>query len=171
MVTIKLSGANHSRPINSAGFTLIEALVVVAISAILASIAVPSFQSFILGQRVKAATSDLYSALIMARSEAMKRNTTATVTQATGGWVNGWTVASGGATQITQGAEAKVTIAEINGGLTSVTYSWTGRPNTASSDAEFVVSAPGIAARCITLTLSGLPRMATDTDGDATNGC
>lgn len=147
----------------------------VTIAAILASIAVPSFKSFILGQRVKASTSDLYGALIMARSEAMKRNATATISQATGAgdWENGWTVAAGGTTVLTQDAEARVTIKEFGSGssLTSLSYSWTGRPAATSANAAFVISAPQITARCITLTLSGLPRMTTDTDGNAANGC
>ena len=40
------------------GFTLIELMVVVALAAILAALAAPSFKSFVSGQRVKAAASD-----------------------------------------------------------------------------------------------------------------
>lgn len=166
MTTLKLTGLKPS-----AGFTLIEALVTVAIMGILTSIAVPSFNSFILGQRVKTAQSDLYSALVMARSEAMKRNATVTINQATGGWANGWSIAAGGAAILTEGIEKSVAIVELGSGLTSIGYSWTGRPTTASANATFVISASGVSARCITLTLSGLPRMLTDADGNAANGC
>lgn len=154
-----------------AGFTLIEAMIVLTIAGILAAIAVPSFRSFVLGQRVKTTTSDVYAALIMARSEAMKRNATVSMNQATGGWNNGWTVdLTGGGVILQQAAPKDVTVTEA-AGLTTIGYSWTGRPVTASSAASFTVAATGIPARCISLSLSGMPRMATDTDGNAANGC
>ena len=56
------------------GFTLIELLVVVTIAAIFAALAAPAFGSFIAGQRVKTASYDVWSILTLARSEALKRN-------------------------------------------------------------------------------------------------
>jgi type IV fimbrial biogenesis protein FimT len=56
------------------GFTLIELMVVVAITAILLAAAAPSFTSFFDKQRVKNAASQLYGDLQFARSEAVQRN-------------------------------------------------------------------------------------------------
>lgn len=56
------------------GFTLIELLVTLALVAIVATVAVPSFSNYIANQRVKAASQELFVSLNYARSEAIKRN-------------------------------------------------------------------------------------------------
>lgn len=58
------------------GFTLIEAMVTVSVMGILLSIAIPSFQSFILNNRLSALTNELATDLYYIRSEALKRRTT-----------------------------------------------------------------------------------------------
>ncbi len=57
-----------------AGFTLIEVLVVVALIAIVLAVAVPSFKSMILTQRLKSVHSQLVTDLQFARAEAAARN-------------------------------------------------------------------------------------------------
>ncbi len=78
------------------GFTLIELMVAVVVLAVLASIAAPSYRSFITSTGVKSATDDVWSALMMARSEAVKRNSPVIVTPNGGpkgaNWQYGWTV-------------------------------------------------------------------------------
>jgi len=77
------------------GFTLIEMMVVIALAAIVLGMGVPSFKDFIVGQRVKSAAYAFSTAAMSARSEAIKRNTSVVLTQATGGWQNGWSVTVG----------------------------------------------------------------------------
>lgn len=80
----------------SAGFTLIEVMVVVAIVAILATLAAPSFSEMLRRNRLSTAVSALQVSLSLARSEAVKRGADARVTVAAnttaGVWTNGWTV-------------------------------------------------------------------------------
>ena len=82
------------------GFSLTETVVVMAIAAILAGIAVPSFAALMRETRLTAVTNDLLSTLYFARSEALKRSRRVTVcTSATHtdcaeniGWQHGWIV-------------------------------------------------------------------------------
>ena len=72
------------------GFNLLELMVTIAIVGIVAAIAYPSMQEVLAAQRVRAASSALHEALIMARAEALKRNTT--VNFVTTGLAKGWSV-------------------------------------------------------------------------------
>lgn len=68
---------NHTKTTSkkkSAGFTLIELIVTISVAAILMSIAVPSFTNMIDSNRLSTGTNELVSALILARSEALKRS-------------------------------------------------------------------------------------------------
>src|SRR5258708_13935928 len=86
----------------SLGFTLIELVVTLTVLAILATVALPSYQNFVLTQRVRGASYDLMTSLVFARSEAIKRNASVSMTQAAGGWAQGWTVSAGALTLRTQ---------------------------------------------------------------------
>lgn len=58
----------------TAGFTVIELMLTVLIVAIIATLSAPSFREFVANQRVKTAAFDVMSMLTVARSEAIKRN-------------------------------------------------------------------------------------------------
>src|SRR5512135_410213 len=79
-------------PRKQRGFTLTELMVTIVIVGILTSVAVPSFRSFIVSQRIKSTSFDLIAALNMTRSEAIKRNIIVIVTPTGGSWLNGWTI-------------------------------------------------------------------------------
>jgi type IV fimbrial biogenesis protein FimT len=57
------------------GFTLIELMVVVALVAILVSLAAPSFQDFLIRNRSAAMANDFVGSVLRARNEAVSRNT------------------------------------------------------------------------------------------------
>lgn len=61
------------------GFTLIELMVTLTIAAILLSLAVPSLAAFVQSARLRGSSNELASALMFARSEAIKRGHAVTV--------------------------------------------------------------------------------------------
>lgn len=83
-----------------AGVTLVELMIVVAIAAIMATIAAPSFSGFIQNTRMTSAMTQLTGDLNRARSEAIKRNSRMLVcAHAINGtacanttWNNGWLI-------------------------------------------------------------------------------
>jgi type IV fimbrial biogenesis protein FimT len=82
------------------GFTLVELLVTIAIAAILAMVAVPSFNEAIVNYRLTSYTNNFLASAQLARSEAIKRNSRMTLCKSangtactpTGGWHQGWIV-------------------------------------------------------------------------------
>jgi len=84
---------------HSRGFTLIELMVTLSILASLLAIAAPSFQGTIQSNRTQTITTDLTTALQLARSEAVKRGVKVDVCRRNGevcanaaDWGNGWLV-------------------------------------------------------------------------------
>lgn len=81
-----------------AGVTMVELMIVVAIAAILATIAAPSFSDFINNTRLTSMMTQLTGDLSRARSEAIKRNSwvmvcaRSTNTACGTDWNNGWLV-------------------------------------------------------------------------------
>ncbi len=78
--------------LRSEGFTLIEAMVTLALAAILAGLAAPSFSNLMATMQVKATASDLQAGLLLARSEAAKRSQSVRVLSGDGEWHTGWQV-------------------------------------------------------------------------------
>jgi type IV fimbrial biogenesis protein FimT len=141
------------------GFNLIELMVVITIAAIMLGIGVPSFRQFTATQRVKSAAFDFAAALLLARSEAVKRNASVTLSQATGGWANGWTVTAGADTVGNQQATSSVTITPNPDTTTSIAYQSNGRVATTM---RFEFTAPNTTAvRCVTISASGVPNTST----------
>lgn len=142
----------------SKGFTLVEMLVVVTIIAILAGIAMPSFQGLIRSQRVKNASFELFASLMVARSEAIKRNDDVTITPVSSSWQAGWQITTSGGSVLKN--HSPLVNVSVSGAPATLIYRRTGRLSAATSpsiqidvnptDSEYI--------RCITIELSGLPR-------------
>lgn len=69
---------------NSQGWTLVELMITIVITAILVILAIPSFTSFINTQRLVGTTENLYATLQSARWAAIKNNATVVVSFQTG---------------------------------------------------------------------------------------
>lgn len=80
------------------GFTILELLFVVAITAILVAMGVPSFVEIVKRNRIDSEVNSFVTTLNTARSEAVVRNTRTTMcrssngTSCTGDWEDGWIV-------------------------------------------------------------------------------
>lgn len=84
----------------SGGMTLIEMLIVVAVMAILATLATPGFSALLYDSDRTAAVNSFFHALFLARSEAIKRSGVVSVCKSSDGqtcsrtaeWTAGWIV-------------------------------------------------------------------------------
>jgi prepilin-type N-terminal cleavage/methylation domain-containing protein len=86
---------------NNSGFTLLELMIVVAISGVLLMAGIPAFRSMITTNQITSKTNDLIMSLKLARSTAITSGHTASVCSSTDGatctgvngqWANGWIV-------------------------------------------------------------------------------
>lgn len=84
MLGKKVGSARYS------GFTLVELMVTVALLGILASLGVPSFQTWIQNTKIRTAAESIQSGMQKARAEAVKRNVS--VQFALNGGNSSWTV-------------------------------------------------------------------------------
>ena len=137
------------------GFTIVELLVVLLVFGTLLAIGLPQFADFIRNQRIKTASFDLFSTLMLARSEAITRNTRVTVAPTGGSWANGWTVTEPGGEVIRrQEPVQRISIS----GPDAVIYVESGRLNAvARPEFEFTAEGSSIVNRCIRIDLSGRP--------------
>jgi len=120
----------------SRGFTMMELLVTVVVAAILASVAVPAFNTFVQNDKLLSGSNSLVYSLNLARGEAIKQDVgggvtvcaSANGTTCGGTWAQGWIVlsAAGGAPVLSAPAlPASINMGEASG-LTQVTFLSTG---------------------------------------------
>jgi type IV fimbrial biogenesis protein FimT len=137
---------------------LVELVTAVLLVSVFATLAAPPFRDFIIRQRIRNAAFDLMSDIIFARSEAVKRNSTVTLSNV-GTWTGGWTVADG-ATTLRQHPAFPTNI-NITAGNSSVDFLVNGR---ASRSLGLTIDdssgSAAIAARCVSIDLSGRPQSA-----------
>jgi type IV fimbrial biogenesis protein FimT len=124
-------------PMRQRGFTLIELLTVLMIVGIMAGIAVPSFKSFIATQRVRSASYEVFAALLLARSEAINRNTDVTIAPTTpNDWPAGWSVTTvqsfPAPMAVTLHRQEKLDGIEITRAPPSIIFQASGRPRTST---------------------------------------
>jgi type IV fimbrial biogenesis protein FimT len=118
-------------PANVRGFTMVELIITLVVIATLATIAFPAMSNLMVRHRVQDAGSDIYAALIKARSEALKRNTSVSLQPISGSdWTSGWEIpdpANAGSYVDVHQPVAKVSITRGDAGASTIVYQSTGR--------------------------------------------
>jgi type IV fimbrial biogenesis protein FimT len=156
----KGGNVNRRATPQQSGFTIIELMIVLLVMAVIMGLAVPSMRSFMLNQRVRNASYDLTSSLILARSEATKRNQDVVITRIGSDWKNGWTITTAGASgDDTIMKHDAISDIAITASTASITYRHTGRLTAGSGTPTFELNVSpaqtGISKRCLTVDLSG----------------
>jgi len=168
------------------GFSLIELLVVMAIAAVLLGIGIPNMQSFIVSSRLSSASNEFFTALNVARSEAVRRGVQVTLaTNGTPGsrdFTAGWTMfvdtdrdgalsAGEEVLRVGPALEGPMTMFGSANFGTSVSFDSTGRLT--SGGGSFVIChgtdlvADGqVRSRALVLNSAGRARVAFDSNGD-----
>ena len=143
------------------GFTIIEMMMVVAILGIFAGLAAPSMADLLASTAVKGAATDMYSSLIVARSEAIKRRTNATVAPVGADWRTGWTVTVGG--NVFQKVDPlKTRVAVDPTTAVPIVFANNGRVSSGNQTLKFSDTVrTTVANRCVVVGTSGLPRVRT----------
>lgn len=145
------------------GFTLPEMLTVVAIVAILASVAAPAFSSMIAAARARSVSSELYASLSRARSEAIKRNAEVMLVPVTAQqWQSGWSIAAAAAPGVKLEDHPAVKDATVSGPA-SVVYLPNGRIKGGALPAFEILLGGNSQHRCVRADLAGRPTQSNST--------
>ena len=159
----KPSPPAHSIRTSPRGFTAVELVVVIAIVTVLAALALPDLSNLLVNQRLRSAGTDLMSSLIVARSEAIKRNGPVEIRPASGtDWTQGWIVSATASNEQLDkrnplGSNVAVSLAPA-----FITYQHNGRLTAAATNkVQFNDnrSGSGLAPRCVVIYPSGLPKL------------
>ncbi|MBS0289913.1 MAG: GspH/FimT family pseudopilin [Proteobacteria bacterium] len=166
--------------VSKSGFTLIELIITIAVLAIVLAIAIPAFTSTIQNNLIASTNNDLISALMYARSEAMKRNVPVSVcapsdntyTACGGSWNLGWIIfvnPTGGSALSNTTSAPMLRTQQITDQTISITtspsvsiatYNGSGFPATNTGNVAFTIKATGCtidSGRQITISLTGRP--------------
>lgn len=119
---------NSNLTIKQVGFSLIELLIGVGITAILVAVAMPGLNSWINNTKTRTATESIQSGLLKARAEAVARNTNVAFTM---GVNSDWTISVVNPDTLIESRSASdgstgVAVAILPGGANTITFSGLG---------------------------------------------
>jgi type IV fimbrial biogenesis protein FimT len=139
-------------------------ITVVVIVAIIVVIAAPALSQALANQRLRAAATDLMSALLVARSEAIKRGVQMRVAPLVEhDWTSGWRVVAADSGEQVEKIESLGQWVEVSYAPEVIAYERNGRiAAVGTTRVEFRDSAgssSGVPARCVMIDPAGMPRL------------
>ncbi|WP_172806861.1 GspH/FimT family pseudopilin [Endozoicomonas arenosclerae] len=169
-------GSGQKR-MSSSGMTLPEMLITLSVFAILIAIAAPSLKDLVADRRVAANTQELFGSMLLARSEAIKRQSPVSICKSSNGtgcdnsltnWNTGWlvfededadgTLESGDQLiRVFDGADALVSMLWNNGN--TVGFNHQGQARQAGTFTLCEANSSGFEVRQIVLSLTGRARV------------
>lgn len=148
-------------PRTQRGLTLIELMTVLVLVGIMLTIAFPSMSDALTTQRLRASGTDLMSSLLLARSEAIKRNGQVQVQPKTDtDWTSGWVVTSVATGEQFDAKNALGNRVSVAGAPASMTYQGNGRLSVAGVTRITIADTYSRSqSRCLLIDPSGLPTL------------
>ena len=134
-------------------------MIAVALLAVLLRLAIPSLRDFLATQRVKTVAYETVAALNLARTEAIKRSVSVTLTATTSGTSQSWTLSAPGGGSTLQ-VWTIPTGTKVTAGFSNVIFNSDGRASASTSIT--VCNDPATARikqRVVTLDASGRPNL------------
>ncbi|MEE9397867.1 MAG: GspH/FimT family pseudopilin [Methylococcales bacterium] len=165
------------------GFTLIELMVTLSVSAILLTVGIPSFRSMTLNNKRNTEINKLVTDLAVARSESIKRGFNVSVCKSndnatcSGTWADGWIVFVNTDNDIPAVVDAGELIIRVSQGSnwvpsgeysTHITYSPTGFVNS-GGHLKYCDDRGAKFARAVILEISGRTTLSTDSNNNRTH--
>jgi type IV fimbrial biogenesis protein FimT len=143
------------------GFTVVELMIVLVIVAILGAVAMPNLDRALTNQRLRNAATDFVSALLLARSEAIKRGADMQVAPLKpSDWTSGWSVVSVADNEQVERTESLGHWVDVEYAPDTIVYQRSGRLAGAGVQrVEFRASKGGAVSRCVWIDPSGMPRL------------
>ncbi len=179
MNSMKTTASSALQRRKTAGFTLVELMVVLSIVAIILTLAAPGFSTLMQRTRLKSYANEFVTSVYLARGEAIKRNVQMRLCSSTGvsppacdgggGWEQGWIVVDPNDMVITQqaGFNNGFLMFEISSvGFSQMTFDPSGVANTVASF-KICQNAPddGIEEKEVIVSATGRPRVNTINTG------
>ena len=158
-------------PYRQSGFTMVELMVTVAVLAILAGIALPSFQASLRSNRVATTSNELLASLSLGRTEAIRAIGPAGVCPSSTGlacvantdWAAGWIVwhevpsAGGPVLTVIRYVQPKQRTA-VTGPAAGLVFTAQGRAQAGATQIDVAPSDAATPARCVRVGVTGQSR-------------